>query len=432
MPSLTTFRIDFDRPGATYTTGDTVTGKIVLDILREKKVRGLTLNAKGEARVHWSESESRSNTSQSRRTTEHTTYRNSEEYFQFKYNIVGTNKPNVQEQIPVGFHMYPFTFQLPNNIPSSFEHSFGRVRYTVKAVIDRPWKFNHECKAAFTVVSPLDLNENREKCIGVEDEATHKFCCFCLFFCINQGSVNLRVNVPSSGYVSGQSIISTVDYLNSSHTVSVTAITTKLERSVKFYASLPSKKVKFAESEIKSTKSSSLQASRGQVSSDILVPPTPPSNLQYCSIIDLDYKLSVYVHVSGLHCKIKKSYPLLIGTVPLYCQPSAPYLDETDLARMITGKEAASTRIPMPMPNAPYPVDGPPHDQAASSSFVPLNQPGISSTSYDIPPPSYEECVLAAATIRDHDESNYVFGANDRFAPKYPVFNYPPRSDMKR
>ena len=60
--------------------------------------------------------------------------------------------------MPIGEHIYPFTFALPPNIPSSFESDLGHVRYTVKAIIDRPWKFDQETKDAFTVVSSFDLN----------------------------------------------------------------------------------------------------------------------------------------------------------------------------------------------------------------------------------------------------------------------------------
>ena len=67
--------------------------------------------------------------------------------------------------IPYGLNEFTFSFRLPHKIPCSFENRVGYVRYTIKAVIDRPWKFNHECKAAFSVVSRLDLNLYREKCV---------------------------------------------------------------------------------------------------------------------------------------------------------------------------------------------------------------------------------------------------------------------------
>lgn len=65
-------------------------------------------------------------------------------------------------EIPPGAHVYKFSSLLPNTLPSSFESEFGFVRYTVKATLNRPWAFDQDCKAAFTVVSPFDLNQTEE------------------------------------------------------------------------------------------------------------------------------------------------------------------------------------------------------------------------------------------------------------------------------
>ena len=59
---------------------------------------------------------------------------------------------------PQGTHSYPFQIVLPPTLPSSFEGAYGYVRYFCKATIDRPWKFDHDTKSAFTVLSNLDLN----------------------------------------------------------------------------------------------------------------------------------------------------------------------------------------------------------------------------------------------------------------------------------
>ena len=61
--------------------------------------------------------------------------------------------------LAAGQYIYPFQFQLPNNLPSSYEAGIGYVRYRLKATIDKPWKFDHTTKRPFTVVSVVDLNQ---------------------------------------------------------------------------------------------------------------------------------------------------------------------------------------------------------------------------------------------------------------------------------
>ncbi|CAK9821021.1 Arrestin domain-containing protein 2 [Anthophora plagiata] len=401
--SLKTFRFNFDQHGATYMPGDTVTGTIILEIAKEKNIRGLTLSVKGEASVEWSESETQSNTDNTS-STRSVSYYNSEKYFHLKFNILGSHKSN-QMTIKGGFYTYPFTFNLPYNIPSSFEHTYGYVRYTMKATIDRPWKFNHECKAAFTVISPLNLNQYRQDCIGIDDESTHNFCCCCICF-FKRDSLNLRVRAPSSGYVPGQMINSIINHTLSSNAVCIASFKMILEQEIEFHATT---KTKTVSSEVKTTKHLGPFPVSNQINLELLIPPLPPSKLEHCSIIDLNYHLKIQVQVSGPHCNVVKKYPLLIGTVPLYCPPSAPSLNLVD---------QGTAEIHIPMSKQP---------SALSSKDV----PDTSSTNYNIPPPSYEECISGTSTIKDKDESNYVFGANQNFTPRYPVFNYPTPSKMK-
>jgi len=61
-------------------------------------------------------------------------------------------------RLEAGNHRFPFTFNLPPTVPSSFEGEVGYVRYTAEAAMERPWKFNHVTRSAFTVISLVDLN----------------------------------------------------------------------------------------------------------------------------------------------------------------------------------------------------------------------------------------------------------------------------------
>ncbi|XP_043580847.1 arrestin domain-containing protein 17-like [Bombus pyrosoma] len=407
MASLKLFGVTFDRPNATYMPGETVSGKIILDTIKEKQVRGLYVSTKGISYVHWTESDSL-NDSKTR------TYSNSEKYYHFKYYIFGTQDFDSRHNLPHGHNQYPFSFRLPNNIPCSFEHTNGYIRYTVKAVIDRPWKFDHECKAAFTVVSNLDLNLHREKCFGINDGIRKSFkrLCWC-----GQGSMDLQITVPSSGYVPGQTISTTLNYMNYSNEL-ITKVSATLLRKLQFHAT--SKTLSSIQAIKKASHFGSFPRNE-QITSEILVPPIAPSYLQYCKIIDLDYELVVSIHVSRPCSKIKRTYPLLIGTIPLY-YPSlpppynvVPYSSNSDVTKPAI--------MPAPMPE---------QASAANISTAPTQYLANSSSfNQDIPPPSYEESMSGTRNIRDHNESDFVFGANTFFAPKYPVFNYPARSISK-
>ena len=63
-----------------------------------------------------------------------------------------------KHSVEVGQHRFPFSFQLPENIPSSFEAENGHVRYSLKASIHRVLLPDYEFKAFFTVNSINDLN----------------------------------------------------------------------------------------------------------------------------------------------------------------------------------------------------------------------------------------------------------------------------------
>lgn len=112
----------------------------------------------GEANTHWSETKKVTDEhGKEHDETEELT--GHEEYFENHYYLVGAKSGN-EITLPAGDHTYPFTCALPQNLPSSFEGEFGHVRYTIKVTLDRPWKFDQDTKMAFTVISPLDLNQN--------------------------------------------------------------------------------------------------------------------------------------------------------------------------------------------------------------------------------------------------------------------------------
>ncbi|XP_076380554.1 arrestin domain-containing protein 2-like isoform X2 [Megalopta genalis] len=343
-----TYRLIFEKPGAVYMSGEVVRGTIILDTAKVK-----TISA--DSRIFH----------------------------------------------PEGYQQYQFQFQLPSDIPSSFEHEHGYIRYTVKVIIDRPWKFDHECKIAFTVVSVIDLNMHRHRCLGIHEEIQKNFSCCCF----GLGSMNTSIRVPSSGYVPDQMISASVNYKNASSEVGITKIELKLERVLKLRATTKTKTEYF---KIISSSYTGPFTPERVITLEIRVPPILPSHQPFCSIINLDYYLKVVVYFTGTHLRLQRRYPLLIGTIPLYCAPSASATQQMNAMPYPTEQPATSST--MSMPETP---------QLSTSTANSLDH-GNSSANWNIPPPSYKECMLGAQNIRDDDESVHV--------PKYPVFNYLPPS----
>ena len=63
-----------------------------------------------------------------------------------------------QMSLKIGQYSYPFSFTLPEKIPSSYEGSHGHVRYFLKAQMIRHWRSNQITSLGFSVTNPLDLN----------------------------------------------------------------------------------------------------------------------------------------------------------------------------------------------------------------------------------------------------------------------------------
>jgi len=82
--------------------------------------------------------------------------------------------------LEVGDYTYPFRFDLPQNLPTSFEQMYGQIRYSVNSTIDIPWHFDKHTSRSFTVINNLDLN-----LLGPAIrqpyalEQSKVFCCWC-------------------------------------------------------------------------------------------------------------------------------------------------------------------------------------------------------------------------------------------------------------
>ncbi|KAK3910461.1 Arrestin domain-containing protein 3 [Frankliniella fusca] len=387
----TSIRISFDRPEASYFAGETITGRVHLHLDTPKNVRAVKIDFQGGARVRWTEHHS-TGTGKNRRTSTRTYYA-SETYFSSRGFLVGNDVGEIT--LTPGDYVYPFQCELPNALPSSFEGAHGHVRYTVKAVVDRPWKFDHSARAAFTVVSPLDLNMYPQAKEPIICEQSKYFCCL---WC-RSGPLTLSVRVPNGGYVPGQDIPLQIQVDNAS-TTEVYGVRGALNQIVRFHATTRSKATTQRVMDL--VFSSKVEGHSSKVYlQQLRVPPLPPSFLTFCRIIDVDYQLTVSALVGGAHINLTIQAPILIGTFPLVV--SKP------LNLNLPGpSDPRGGAEPPPYPGGPLPSAPPP--------------PGLPSP--DLPPPSYEECLFKGNSIMDTEDGDnqYTMG-HQAFTPRYPVWN---------
>ncbi|CAK9825486.1 Arrestin domain-containing protein 17 [Anthophora retusa] len=394
---LKDFRIVYDNPWSTYYPGQAVTGNIIVVLDSTKKIRGISVKVKGVANTCWTtDKQDMDERGQYRDGTQ--TVSAHEEYFETKYYLVGSASGG-EIEIQSGEHKFPFQCVLPSNLPSSFESDFGHVRYTVKATLDRPWKFDQEVKSPFTVVSPLDLNQEPRASEKVQEEMSKTFCCLCC----GTPPLTVTYSLPVRGYVPGQSTPVRVIVENLSG-VTVDTVKLILCKIVTLRATTPTTDTKTEEIVVAEVGKGPVEGGATvDYEQKLDIPPLPPSNLTNCGIIDVEYNLKVVACVSGWYYRnLSRNTLVFVGTVPLvnYQTPSAPPAEgypvkPSEIGWSTTGIPVSST------------------DGAPPSNLYP-----------NLPPPSYEESINGARSLWERGESEHIFGISNHFAPKYPVFNF--------
>nr|CAD7607905.1 unnamed protein product [Timema genevievae] len=130
-----------------------------------------------------------------------------------------TGVRDTETVLPAGDHSFLFTFSIPSNLPSSFEGSFGYIRYTIKATLDRPWKFNQDTKVALTVLAYRDLNMYPQLRTPLILGNTKTICCWCC----QSAPMAITARVPFTGVVPGQDVPIIVD-LDNPTSVDITSV----------------------------------------------------------------------------------------------------------------------------------------------------------------------------------------------------------------
>jgi len=392
-----------NNPSGVYFGGDVVEGRLLVGFSGDgKKARGIRVQVEGQSDVHWKESRRVKHGDNWR--TEYRHYRSSETYVNLRKYVVGN--ANSTMQIPAGEYEYPFRFELPSSIPSSFVGEYGRIAYCIKGVVDRPWRFDHETVSFFTVIGVYDLNSDSSAGRPMIKEDQKMFGCLCC----ESGPVSATVKLDRSGYVPGETI-----YLNAMADNQSTKLMNKssveLIQTITFYAQGRSK---VTTTEVFGYKRGAIEPGESDTWTDtaMRIPVLPPSNLKGCRNINIDYEIIFRVDPSGMGFDLKVELPIVIGTIPL--------------RSTFSQFERAPVPPPPPQPSLPSPSAPllPPDSDLPPSYDASKDVPTVPQTPFslypDLPPPTYEEA-RNLPSIRMEDDSEHATGNWD-FKPIYPYY----------
>ncbi|XP_070760284.1 arrestin domain-containing protein 3a isoform X2 [Enoplosus armatus] len=285
-----------------FSSGDCVSGRVIIEVTGEIRVKSLKIHAKGFAKVRWTESRNAgSNTAYTQNYTEEV------EYLNHKDILIGHERGLTT--IHSGRHEYAFSLELPQTpLATSFEGKHGSVRYWVKAELHRPWLLPMKTKKEFTVFEHIDINTP----LLLSPQAGTKDKTLCCWFCTS-GPISLSAKIERKGYTPGESIQIFAEIENCSSRMVVPKAA--IYQTQTFYAKGKMKEVKQL---VANLRGESLSSGKTETWSGkmLKIPPVSPSILD-CSIIRVEYSLMVYVDIPGA-INLSLNLPLVIGTIPLH------------------------------------------------------------------------------------------------------------------
>ncbi|XP_077173538.1 arrestin domain-containing protein 4 [Paroedura picta] len=283
-------------PGGAFGAGETVSGRVGLQLPAPAPLRALRLRASGRA---WAAcSDAPPDAARPRALVP---------YLDLRQDLL---RPAGEEDLillEAGKHEFPFSFQLPQQpLATSFAGKYGRIQYCVTATLERPVAPSQSVKREFQVINHVDVNSpalltpvirSQEKMVG------------CWLF--TSGPVSLSAKIERKGYCNGEAIPIYAEIENCSSRLIVPKAA--IFQTQTYLVSGKTKTVRQMVANVRGNHvaSGSTDTWNGKT---LKIPPVSPSILD-CCIIRVEYSLAVYLHIPGAK-KLMLELPLVIGTIP--------------------------------------------------------------------------------------------------------------------
>lgn len=285
-----------------YEPGETLCGRVVLNVRESAKVKAINVQIKGEATVSWEEDD---------RTGR--SYSADETYVDHTQTLL-TALSDEMITLDAGRHEYPLEYTLPPNLPSSFIGKHGSITYVVKATLKQDARFGLSAMITsepFLVLRRLSLDTDPALTQPFE-QRIEKRLWGAIIFCIS-GKVSAILKLNKTGHLPGEDVFLDAEITNTSPRM-VKAV----QASVIMHSVFNARNKTRSNSQIVNKKRDEWEMTYGEgrrwKNVRLTIPPyIPESRLDGCDIIDISYELVFRVEVSGNN-DLRINVPIVVGT----------------------------------------------------------------------------------------------------------------------
>uniref|UniRef100_A0A2C9L2Q6 Arrestin C-terminal-like domain-containing protein n=1 Tax=Biomphalaria glabrata TaxID=6526 RepID=A0A2C9L2Q6_BIOGL len=278
------FELNFSRANAIYIAGQSVSGSVVIKLAKKTWINSIDIKFTGIARSKWDVPNGES--------SKH--YQAQEIYMDSEYQLYKSRSQT--DNIPEGMHVFPFDFELPADVPSSFEGRRGYVRYMCTVTLDRGWKGVLQMEQDLTVIRHLDLSTVQGASLPqyLEKEQTYEGCC------CDSGCVYTHLWLEKSGFVPGEPLHYDI-LVNNKATSSICGVVLSLFQTVRytgysdslFSSGNPKYHDKVNNWVLFETDDEIRAGKACRYVNYCTIPAVAPSLLEGCNIIDIMYEIQV-------------------------------------------------------------------------------------------------------------------------------------------
>jgi hypothetical protein len=299
MSKVECIKLNLERQNGVYFADETIIGSIYMKVNAQTKINNLKLYLNGGGFCHWKEGKK--------------TYMGFEKIMNLNVNILPNEYYNSTNIIlEPGEYNYKFEIKLPEKLPSSFYHMFGRIKYEMKATLDIAWSLSKSDMRRITILSFLNLNTLFTSIPSVQDEFTNTktFCCCC---CQTE-PINPKLYLSKTFFAIGETI--TFNAFLDNPTSRVLTMECGIRRMIKLTSTEETKTLTYDITvPIKYEKNIEPKTEETWRNGQLYIPFTNPTD-QNSAIIKIYYFVSLRIKTASASFPFYVNAPIVIGTIP--------------------------------------------------------------------------------------------------------------------